>query len=79
MKENTGRIDALLNGVESLKMSNSVGSLDGEFGVDGSRAGGGGNSKSVVAAVGFAMMFGAAGLGAMVMKWHMRPKDWEAK
>ncbi|CAL9133757.1 unnamed protein product, partial [Musa textilis] len=52
----------------SLKMSNSVGSLDGEFGVDGSRAGGGGNSKSVVAAVGFAMMFGAfAGLGAMVM------------
>ncbi|XP_066324533.1 probable receptor-like protein kinase At2g21480 [Miscanthus floridulus] len=34
MGQDTGRIDALLNGIEVLKMSNSVGSLDGEFGVD---------------------------------------------
>ncbi|CAL9148814.1 unnamed protein product [Musa hybrid cultivar] len=53
-----------------LKMSNSVGSLDGEFGVVGSRAGGGGSSKRVVAAVGFARMFGAfPGLDAMVMNF----------
>ncbi|CAL9763858.1 unnamed protein product [Musa acuminata subsp. burmannicoides] len=81
MKENTGRIDALLNGVEILKMNNSVGSLDGEFGVDGSMAGGGGSSnRRAIAAVGFAMMFGAfAGLGAMVVKWYKRPKDWRRR
>jgi serine/threonine protein kinase len=34
----------------------------------------------VVAAVGFAMMFGAfVGLGAMVMKWYKRPQDWERR
>ncbi|THU70401.1 hypothetical protein C4D60_Mb08t24600 [Musa balbisiana] len=43
-------------------------------------AGGGGSSKRVVADVEFAMMFGAfAGLGAMMMKWHKRPKDWERR
>ncbi|CAL9157349.1 unnamed protein product, partial [Musa hybrid cultivar] len=56
--------------VLNASMSNLVGSLDGEFGVDGSRAGDGSSSKRVVAAVGFAMMFGAfAGLGAMVMNF----------
>ncbi|KAL5999445.1 hypothetical protein ACLOJK_037730 [Asimina triloba] len=79
MNENTGTPNAILNGVEVLKMSNSVDSLDGEFGVDGSVAGGGANKKAV-AAVGFAMMFGAfVGLGAMVMKWHKRPQDWEKR
>ncbi|CAM0912521.1 unnamed protein product [Alopecurus aequalis] len=78
--EDTGRIDALLNGVEVLKMSNSVGSLDGEFGVDGRKADDGSGTRKVVAAVGFAMMFGAfAGLGAMVMKWYKRPQDWERR
>ncbi|MQM13589.1 hypothetical protein Taro_046516 [Colocasia esculenta] len=82
MNEDTGAIDALLNGLEVLKMSNSVGSLDGEFGVDGSRASsaGGGSGRKAVAAVGFAMMFGAfAGLGAMVVKWYKRPQDWEKR
>ncbi|KAG6494258.1 hypothetical protein ZIOFF_049278 [Zingiber officinale] len=81
-KEVTGRVDALLNGVEILKMSNSVRSLDGEFGVDGSKVddGGGGKSKAAVAAVGFAMMLGAfAGLCAMMVKWHKRPHDWERR
>ncbi|KAG6486433.1 probable receptor-like protein kinase At4g39110 [Zingiber officinale] len=81
MKEPAGRVDALLNGVEILKLSNSVGSLDGEFGVDGSKADdGGGGTKSTVVAVGFAMMFGAfVGLGAMVVKWRKRPQDWERR
>ncbi|PUZ62426.1 hypothetical protein GQ55_4G356700 [Panicum hallii var. hallii] len=78
MGQDTGRIDALLNGIEVLKMSNSVGALDGEFGVDGRKADDGSGSRKAVAAVGFAMMFGAfAGLGAMVVKWYKRPQDWE--
>jgi hypothetical protein len=80
MGQDTGRIDALLNGMEVLKMSNSVGSLDGEFGVDGQKADDGSGGRKAVAAVGFAMMFGAfAGLGAMVVKWYKRPQDWERR
>ncbi|KAK4765008.1 hypothetical protein SAY86_026098 [Trapa natans] len=76
MNQDTGSVNAILNGVEVLKMSSSVNSLDGEFGVDGKRAST--SNKSTVAAVGFAMMFGAfVGLGAMVMKWHKRPQDWQ--
>ncbi|WVZ82802.1 hypothetical protein U9M48_030022 [Paspalum notatum var. saurae] len=80
MGQDTGRPDALLNGVEVLKVSNSVGSLDGEFGVDGRKADDGSGGRKAVAAVGFAMMFGAfAGLGAMVVKWYKRPQDWERR
>ncbi|KAJ1257727.1 hypothetical protein BS78_10G018700 [Paspalum vaginatum] len=80
MGQDTGRADALLNGVEVLKVSNSVGSLDGEFGVDGRKADDGSGGRKAVAAVGFAMMFGAfAGLGAMVVKWYKRPQDWERR
>ncbi|PKA63901.1 putative receptor-like protein kinase [Apostasia shenzhenica] len=54
-REDTGRIDALLNGLEVFKMSNSVGSLDGEFGVDGSEVSDGevSSSRRAVAAVGY--------------------------
>ncbi|KDP41754.1 hypothetical protein JCGZ_26772 [Jatropha curcas] len=77
MGEDTGTINAILNGLEVLKMSNSVDSLDGEFGTDGRVASA---TRSTVAAVGFAMMFGAfVGLGAMVIKWHKRPQDWQKK
>jgi len=80
LNQDTGSIDALLNGVEVLKMNNSVGSLDGAFGVDGKKADDSSSSRKVVAAVGFAMMFGAfAGLGAMVVKWYKRPQDWERR
>ncbi|KAI4373615.1 hypothetical protein MLD38_011723 [Melastoma candidum] len=78
MNQDTGTVNAILNGVEVLKMSNSVNSLDGEFGVDGTKASS--SSKHAVAAVGFAMMFGAfVGLGAMVIKWHKRPQDWQKR
>ncbi|GLU02870.1 hypothetical protein SLE2022_201030 [Rubroshorea leprosula] len=78
MNEKTGTVNAILNGLEVLKMSNSVDSLDGEFGVDGAKAGLG--TKGTVAAVGFAMMFGAfVGLGAMVIKWKRRPQDWQKR
>lgn len=80
-KDDAAKPNAILNGVEVMKMSNSVGSLDGEFGVDGRSAGGNsGPSRNVVAAVGFAMMLGAfVGLGAMVVKWSRRPQDWEKR
>ena len=43
-----------MNGIEVLKMSNSVNSLDGEFGVDGRSVSG--SNRGTVAAVGFAMI-----------------------
>ncbi|WOL12383.1 hypothetical protein Cni_G21149 [Canna indica] len=81
MTARTGTIDALLNGVEIMKINNSVGSLDGEFGVNGAMAESRSSStRRVVVALGFAMMFGAfIGLGAMVMKWHKRPQDWQRR
>ncbi|MED6204325.1 hypothetical protein PIB30_008142 [Stylosanthes scabra] len=73
-----GSGNAIMNGIEVLKISNSVDSLDGEFGVDGRKAGG--SNRGKVATVGFAMMFGAfLGLGAMVIKWKRRPPDWQKR
>ncbi|KAL0454154.1 UNVERIFIED_CONTAM: putative receptor-like protein kinase [Sesamum latifolium] len=78
MNDNAGTKNALLNGLEVFKMNSSVGSLDGEFGVDG--ANGGNDVNGTVAAVGFAMMFGAfIGLGAMAVKWKKRPQDWQKR
>ncbi|XP_030477709.2 probable receptor-like protein kinase At4g39110 [Cannabis sativa] len=75
----SGDLNAILNGLEVMKMSNTVESLDGEFGVDG-RQETSGSRRGTVAAVGFAMMFGAfVGLGAMVIKWHKRPQDWQKR
>ncbi|KAL6514548.1 hypothetical protein OROGR_020127 [Orobanche gracilis] len=77
INENAGTKNALLNGLEVFKMNNSVGSLDGEFGVDGKRADDNTTVNKTVAAVGFTMMFGAfMGLGAMAAKWKKRPQDW---
>ncbi|KAK4284765.1 hypothetical protein QN277_001549 [Acacia crassicarpa] len=75
-----GDVNAIVNGIEVMKISNTVNSLDGEFGVDGQSSSGGGPNRGTVAAVGFAMMFGAfVGLGAMVVKWHKRPQDWQRR
>ncbi|KAL3538999.1 hypothetical protein ACH5RR_002365 [Cinchona calisaya] len=78
MNEDTGTKNAILNGLEVLRMNNSVGSLDGEYGVDGRKDSN--PSRGTVAAVGFAMMFGAfVGLGAMAVKWQKRPQDWQKR
>lgn len=78
VNEDAGTIDAILNGLEVFKMSNSVDSLDGAFGVDGKEAFG--TQKKVVAAVGLTMMFGAfVGVSAMLIKWHKRPQDWQKR
>ncbi|PWA95649.1 malectin/receptor-like protein kinase family protein [Artemisia annua] len=77
LNEPSGTKNAILNGLEILRINNSVNSLDGEYGADGRSAG---PSRGTVAAVGFAMMFGAfAGLGAMAVKWQKRPQDWQKK
>lgn len=79
MKLDTGSGNAIMNGLEVLKINNSASSLDGEYGPDGKLAAGT-NHRHTVAAVGFAMMFGAfVGLGAMVIKWHKRPQDWQRR
>ncbi|KAK9077335.1 hypothetical protein SSX86_005672 [Deinandra increscens subsp. villosa] len=76
--EPMGTKNAILNGLEIMRINNSVNSLDGAFGADGRSAMG--PSRGTVAAVGFAMMFGAfAGLGAMAVKWQKRPQDWQKK
>ncbi|CAM8950264.1 unnamed protein product [Rhodiola kirilowii] len=80
--DNAGTKNALINGVEVMKLSNSVNSLGGQYGVDGTKAAasGSGSTRNTVAAVGFAMMFGAfVGLGAMVIKWQKRPQDWQKR
>ncbi|XP_076900399.1 putative receptor-like protein kinase At4g39110 [Bidens hawaiensis] len=78
LNEPTGTKNAILNGLEILRINNSVNSLDGAFGADGKSAIG--PSRGTVAAVGFAMMFGAfAGLSAMAVKWQKRPQDWQKK
>ncbi|KAE8667400.1 putative receptor-like protein kinase [Hibiscus syriacus] len=77
LNKDTGETNAILNGLEVMKMSNSAESLDGEFGVDGSSTS---SNKGTVAIVGFAMMFGAfVGLGAMVIRWKRRPQDWQKR
>ncbi|KAK9000439.1 hypothetical protein V6N11_080939 [Hibiscus sabdariffa] len=77
LNQDTGTTNAILNGLEVMKMSNTADSLDGEFGVDGSK---GSSNKGTVAVVGFAMMFGAfVGLGAMVIRWKRRPQDWQKR
>jgi len=76
MDDETGTRNAILNGLEVFKMSSKVNSLDGVFGVDGEVL----EKHKVVTYVGFGLMFGAfIGLGAMVLKWHKRPQDWQKR
>ncbi|KAL8129554.1 hypothetical protein V2J09_018709 [Rumex salicifolius] len=80
MKQDGGVKNAILNGLEVLKVNNSASSLDGEFSPDGKHVLNNKNTHRTVAAVGFAMMFGAfVGLGSMVMKWKKRPQDWQRR
>ncbi|GKA30392.1 hypothetical protein Tco_0716697, partial [Tanacetum coccineum] len=65
-------LDVSMNGLEILRVNNSVDSLDGEFGAAGRSAG---PNRGTVAKVVFAMMFAAfVGLGAMTVKLQKRPQ-----
>ncbi|KAK8700069.1 hypothetical protein V6N13_018474 [Hibiscus sabdariffa] len=79
LNEDTGKRNAILNGLEVMKMSNSADSLAGEFAAEDGRESGL-SHKGVMAVVGFAMAFGASlGLGAMMYKWKKRPQDWQKR
>ncbi|KAK8479101.1 hypothetical protein V6N12_000235 [Hibiscus sabdariffa] len=79
LNEETGKRNAILNGLEVMKMSNSADSLAGEFAAeDGGESGL--SHKGMIAVVGIAMAFGASlGLGAMMYKWKKRPQDWQKR
>ncbi|XVE54756.1 hypothetical protein DITRI_Ditri03aG0107300 [Diplodiscus trichospermus] len=76
---NGGLPNAILNGLEIMKMSNIADSLDDLFDVDGSYKGGSTKLK-VVAISGLAMAFLAMlFLGIVCIRWKKRPKDWQKK
>ncbi|KAL9272141.1 putative receptor-like protein [Drosera capensis] len=71
--------NAILNGLEVIKMSNSAGSLDGLFNVNGSYIGGPVSKvMKLVAMIGLAIAATTLLLvGSMFVRWHKRPQDWE--
>ncbi|KAJ6374126.1 hypothetical protein OIU78_029765 [Salix suchowensis] len=72
----SGISNAILNGLEVIKISNSVRSLDGLFGLDGS--GGGRTIMKTAAGVGLAMSVTAMLVLTIVcIRWQQRPQDWE--
>lgn len=79
-----GLPNAILNGIEVMKMSNNAGSLDGPYSVDGSyhsdEAAAAVRKKVVVAAFGLAMGVTALALvSIMFLRWRRRPEDWKKK
>ncbi|KAK9116637.1 hypothetical protein Sjap_015584 [Stephania japonica] len=78
----SGTPNAILNGLEVMKMNNEAGSMDGLFAVDGSYKGpdNGAHRMKIVAAVGLAMAITAMLLlGTVFMRWQKRPPDWEKR
>lgn len=79
----SGSTDAILNGLEVMKMSNEADSLDGLFTVDGSYKGSntlGTRKLKILSAVGLAMAVTAMLLLATVfVRWQKRPEGWEKK
>ncbi|XVE56889.1 hypothetical protein DITRI_Ditri04bG0046600 [Diplodiscus trichospermus] len=76
---NGGLPNAILNGLEVMKMSNVADSLDGLFAIDGSYKGGYSKLK-VVAISGLAMAFLAMFfLGIVCIRWKKRPHDWQKR
>ncbi|XP_019095859.1 PREDICTED: probable receptor-like protein kinase At5g61350 [Camelina sativa] len=77
----TGKPNAILNGLEIMKLNNAAGSLDGLFGVDGKYKGpiGGMSSKKLaIAGIGFVMALTALlGVVVLLVRWQRRPKDWQ--
>ncbi|KAG6527146.1 probable receptor-like protein kinase At5g61350 [Zingiber officinale] len=72
--------NAILNGLEVMKMSNAAGSLDGKFAVDGSTKG---VAMMVVSRVGLGLgaltLAAAAAAAAALCRSRKRPEEWERK
>ncbi|XP_010260899.1 PREDICTED: probable receptor-like protein kinase At5g61350 [Nelumbo nucifera] len=78
----SGPPNAILNGLEVMKLSNSDGSLDGMFGARGSYLGPntGGTAMKIIAGIGLVMGVTAMlMLGSVCMRWQKRPQDWEKR
>ncbi|MBA0621251.1 hypothetical protein Godav_006895 [Gossypium davidsonii] len=77
---NAGLPNAILNGLEVMKMSNLADSLDGLYAVDGSYKGPGASKLKIVAISGLALAFVAMlFLGVVCVRWKKRPQDWQKK
>ncbi|EXB38548.1 putative receptor-like protein kinase [Morus notabilis] len=79
----SGVRNAILNGLEIIKISNSAGSLNGTFTVDGKYKGPGSSALSpmkIVAAVGLGLAVTVMFLlGAVCVRWQRRPQGWEKR
>ncbi|KAK7388912.1 hypothetical protein VNO78_23739 [Psophocarpus tetragonolobus] len=75
-----GTVDAILNGIEVMKISNNAKSLDGFFSIDGAYKGPSSTSKvmKILACVGLALVVASILLLAMIcIRWKKRPQGWE--
>ncbi|KAL6010394.1 hypothetical protein ACLOJK_000825 [Asimina triloba] len=81
----SGVTNAILNGLEVMKMSNKVGSLDGFFVVEGTQLvfrdpNQGSKIKRILAIVGLVMCSAALlMLGVAFFRWRKRPQGWEKR
>lgn len=77
----SGLQEAILNGVEIMKMSNDAQSLDGLFSVDGTYMGGPRfGTMKIVAIVGLAMgVVAVLFLAVVFLRWQRRPQGWEKR
>ncbi|CAL1411828.1 unnamed protein product [Linum trigynum] len=73
----SGTMNAILNGIEVMKMSRTDGSLDGIVGVGGFMGRG---ALKVITGIGLGMaVTGLLLLGLIMVRWHNRPKGWEKR
>ncbi|CAN0870949.1 Probable receptor-like protein kinase At5g61350 [Linum grandiflorum] len=74
----SGQINAILNGLEVIKMSRWDGSLDGNVGVSGLI--GRDVAWKIIAGIGLGVaVTGLLLLGLIMLRWKKRPKGWEKK
>ncbi|KAF5177967.1 Receptor-like protein kinase theseus [Thalictrum thalictroides] len=80
--DSSGVANAILNGLEVMKMSNIANSLDGLFDVNEVNHGAsqGDYTMKIIAGVGLGMAaMGMLLLGTVFVRWHKRPDDWEKR
>ncbi|KAH7550707.1 hypothetical protein JRO89_XS13G0252400 [Xanthoceras sorbifolium] len=78
----SGSSNAILNGLEIIKINNAAGSLDGFFAVDGLYKGSafGSTKLKIVAGIGLGMGVTAMLFLAIVLfRWQKRPQDWQKR